>query len=121
MSTSQGYNNQRIIVISANNLNPDVKEQIDKLRKKPMQLEERKLAVFTLINGEVTSIFNASKNSKEFVENNLSTYNASSSIQIFLIGLDQSVKQVFSEIVEPSTLFEIIDGMPMRKAEMKNN
>ena len=54
MSLSQGFNNQRIVVISANELTPKVKEQIDKLRKKPLQLEERKLAVFTLIDGEAT-------------------------------------------------------------------
>ena len=121
MSLSQGFNNQRIVVISANELTPKVKEQIDKLRKKPLQLEERKLAVFTLIDGEVTSIFNVKEDSKYFVENNISSFTTSSSFQTFLIGLDQSIKQKYLDIVEPKILFEIIDSMPMRQAEMKKN
>jgi hypothetical protein len=117
----QDFNDRRIIVLSADDLNSEVKEQIDKLRKNPVKLEERKLAVFTLIDGEVTSIFNASKNSKAFVENNKKSYPTSSSIRVFLIGLDRTVKQSFSEVIEPRKIFEIIDSMPMRQAEMRRN
>jgi hypothetical protein len=117
----QDFNDRRIIVLSADELNSEVKEQIDKLRRNPMKLEERKLAVFTLINGEVTSIFNASKKSKAFVENNKKSYPTSSSIRVFLIGLDRTVKQSFSEVIEPREIFEIIDSMPMRQAEMRRN
>ena len=121
MNMSQDFNDRRIIVLSAEDLNSRVKEQIDKLRKNPMKLEERKLAVFTLVNGEVTSIFNASKKSKIFVENNKTSYPTSSSIHVFLIGLDQTVKQTFSEVIDPREIFEIVDSMPMRQAEMRRN
>jgi hypothetical protein len=40
-------------------------------------------------------------------------------MQSYLIGLDQSIKKVFTGVVDPKTVFDIIDRMPMRRAEMR--
>ncbi|WP_019038190.1 DUF4174 domain-containing protein [Psychroflexus tropicus] len=121
MNLTQGFNDKRIIVISSTEINSAVKEQIDRLKKESLQLEERKLAIFTLIDSEVTPIFNANKASKAFVEKNKSRYNSSLSFEMYLVGLDQGVKRTFKELVLPIQIFEIIDSMPMRRAEMNKN
>jgi hypothetical protein len=41
--------------------------------------------------------------------------------QIKLIGLDGTVKQTSLEILMPQDIFEIIDAMPLRQMELRNN
>lgn len=38
---------------------------------------------------------------------------------VLLIGKDGGLKARYPYTVEPSKLFELVDGMPMRKAEMR--
>lgn len=45
---------------------------------------------------------------------------ASGSRGISLIGKDSGLKQVWSEAIENSALFEVIDAMPMRQREMRS-
>jgi len=44
----------------------------------------------------------------------------SSSISIFLIGLDGGIKYHWNHQIEPRNIFEKIDAMPMRIGETKN-
>jgi hypothetical protein len=38
-----------------------------------------------------------------------------------LIGLDQSLKKTFKGLVNPQQIFNQIDDMPMRQAEIRRN
>ena len=46
-------------------------------------------------------------------------YSVSEDFMVILIGRDGTEKERFSEPVEPASLFDIIDQMPMRRREMK--
>lgn len=121
MNTPQGFNDRRILVIAASENTSEVINQIDILQKNALELEKRRLSVFTLIDGEIKPMINSSKQSEKFVEKNKAEFTATSNPKIYLIGLDQSVKQTFSNFVQPQQIFKIVDSMPMRKAEMRKN
>lgn len=121
MNTPQGYNDRRIIVISASELNDEVENQIEKLRDHNEALMERRLAVYTVIGDEVQSIYNSSQESKKLVNGNKSEYQTTSIPKIYLIGLDRTTKKTFSKFARPKEIFDIVDSMPMRKAEMRRN
>ena len=46
-------------------------------------------------------------------------YSVSDEFTVILIGKDGTEKERFSEPVEPASLFNLIDQMPMRRREMK--
>ncbi|NEV93264.1 DUF4174 domain-containing protein [Psychroflexus sp. YR1-1] len=121
MNIPQGFNDRRIIVIADSEFTGDVKRQIDTLKEKTGELEERRLAIFTVIDGEMEAVFNPSEKSKAFIEENKANYTVGATLQVYLIGLDKTVKQTFRSLVQPEQIFEIVDDMPMRKAEMRKN
>lgn len=121
MNIPQQYNDRRIIVITAAENNTEVKNQIKSLKKKEKELLERRLAVFTKINRELNSVFNTTEQSEKFLERNPKRYKEASTPKIYLIGLDKSTKETFASFVKPQQIFEIVDGMPLRQAEMRND
>lgn len=122
MNTPQGYNDRRIIVVAASENNSEVENQVDWLKKNSDELEDRRLAVFTLIEDEVKAEINPSEQSEKFVkENKADLKTTSATPQIYLIGLDKSVKKTFTKFVQPQDIFEIVDQMPIRQAEMRKN
>lgn len=121
LKAPQEFNDRRIIVISASKFTSEINDQIDSLKKSSKGLKERKLAVFTQIDGEIKAIFNTTEQSKKFVEKNKAKYVASSTPEIYLIGLDKTIKQKFTKFVYPRQVFAIVDNMPMRRAEMRRN
>ncbi len=121
MMPSQGFNDKRILVLTAKEMTPEVTEQLDRLQKNSLELEKLRLAVFTLINGEVKAITNSSDKSLEFVTKNKDDYTETSTLTLYLIGLDQGLKKTFKGLVNPQQIFNQIDNMPMRQAEMRRN
>lgn len=50
----------------------------------------------------------------------LETYNIAQNYEgVLLIGKDGGLKAKYDFVVAPSVLFELVDSMPMRKAEMR--
>jgi len=121
MMPSQGFNDKRILVLTAKEMTPEVVEQLDRLQKNSLEVEKRRLAVFTLINGEVKVIINSSDKSLDFVTKNKDNYTETSTLTLYLIGLDQGLKKTFKGLVNPLQIFNQIDSMPMRQAEMIRN
>jgi hypothetical protein len=121
MMPSQGFNDKRILVLTAKEMTPEVTEQLDRLQENSLKIEKRRLAVFTLINGEVKVIINSSDKSLEFVTKNKDNYTETSTLTLYLIGLDQSLKKTFKGLVNPQQIFNQIDDMPMRQAEITRN
>ena len=121
MMPSQGFNDKRILVLTAKEMTPEVTEQLDRLQENSLEIEKRRLAVFTLINGEVKVIINSSDKSLEFVNKNKDNYTETSTLTLYLIGLDQSLKKTFKGLVNPQQIFNQIDDMPMRQPEIRRN
>ena len=121
MMPSQGFNDKRILVLTAKEMTPEVTEQLDRLQENSLKIEKRRLAVFTLINGEVKVIINSSDKSLEFVTKNKDNYTETSTLTLYLIGLDQGLKNTFKDLINPQQIFNQIDDMSMRQAEIRRN
>lgn len=108
----------RVLLIFTDDKNADkFKNQIKILSENKKGLKERKLVVYQFTKNEFTTNFNevwSSSNSlfKKIVNNK-------DSFKVILLGLDGGIKLEQDRILSPEKLFTIIDGMPMRKNELK--
>ena len=90
----------------------------DLFQKEKVGLKERKLKIYQFAEGDFKYGFfdswkKSTLNIKRFFEKE-------ESFKIVLIGLDGGIKLKQNTILTPEKLFAIIDGMPMRKRELKN-
>jgi len=110
----------RILVVYSNEIELDlIAEQFDVLTKSQNELSERKILLLHLHKNRYKTVFPEDlqwKRSSLKEDLNIST---GTNFEVFLIGLDGSVKLRQQEIIQPEKLFSLIDGMPMRKAEIK--
>ncbi len=108
-----------ILIIAENDQLTAYKDQIQFLSQQRVELEDRNLVVYKLLmDGQST-----------YQENNINTTKAQKLIQnykkksdpflLLLIGKDGGVKLKSTTPVSPNDLFALIDGMPMRRAEMR--
>ena len=108
----------RVLQIFTDDKNSDAfKHQIAILSEHKKGLEERKLVVYQFSKNEVTKNFNevwSASNSlfKKYVKDN-------ERFKVILLGLDGGIKLEQNSILSPEKLFAIIDGMPMRRNELK--
>jgi len=108
-----------IILLKEPNLNSDwLKAQVKRLQSDIGELNERQLLVFIICDGviydieENTTDLNAEIITKEY---ELANFEG-----LALIGKDGDVKLKEAFIVNPKTIFELIDSMPLRQVETKN-
>jgi hypothetical protein len=110
----------RILLILSSDINSDVfNSQIKTIKENSEGLDERKLVVYKVVPEDYelvhknnswindTKIFNTYKRTKKVFE-------------VVLIGLDGGVKLRQTKYLSPEKLFAIIDGMPMRRSEIKS-
>jgi hypothetical protein len=108
----------RVLLIFTDDKNADdFKNQIKILSENKKGLKERKLVVYQFTKNEFTTNFIevwSSSNSlyKKFVNNK-------DRFKVILLGLDGGIKLEQDRILSPEKLFTIIDGMPMRRNELK--
>ena len=87
---------KRVLVITADSRqSPILKKQVFAIGAQDDAFEERKLVLVTTINPSIP-------------------------FEIKLIGLDGGVKLEQTTILQRKELFSLIDGMPMRKQEIRN-
>jgi hypothetical protein len=113
----------RILVIYASDTN-DAKnqEQQNKYNLSKAEYYERDLLVFRLSDNNLRNLTNSIYMGtnisalKEFlsIENN-------DNFKVFLIGKDGSIKLQSEQVLSNQKLFTTIDGMPMRRNEMRGN
>lgn len=109
----------RIILLKEPNLDSDwLKAQIKRLQSDVGELNKRELIVFIISDGVVYDI---DKNKTDLEASKIKNQYAISDFNgLALIGKDGSVKLKEAFIVNPKTIFELIDSMPMRQEEIKN-
>ncbi|MDX1462660.1 MAG: DUF4174 domain-containing protein [Marinirhabdus sp.] len=106
----------RIIVVSSSTFeNQEAKEQLQLLKKDTGALDERKLVIYHVTNSGYTVDFS------EDIQVSEKTQFAIESFQVSLIGLDGTEKFHATEVQPAAKFFTLIDAMPMRRAEMKND
>ncbi|TAI46773.1 DUF4174 domain-containing protein [Flagellimonas allohymeniacidonis] len=96
---------KRLVVLVSKDFNDSIpKVQLDLLDQEKERMKDRDMLVLrTSAKSEALGEFSISNNFEG----------------VLLIGKDGGIKARYPFIVEPSKLFEIVDGMPMRKAEMR--
>ena len=110
MSFSQSINEyqwkNRLIVLVSNTSNSSELNQQNKIfEQNQQQLQERDMILLT-----------RTSNSKD-----LASFSLDKNFQgVLLIGKDGSIKLKKSFLIEPQMVFDLVDTMPMRRAEMRN-
>lgn len=94
----------RLVILVGDKNEPLFKKQEEKLIKLQKELDARQIILFQG-NSEIINQLSVDK-----------TFHG-----LILIGKDGGVKLKEQFIVEPKLLFSLIDGMPMRRAEIKQN
>lgn len=115
---------KRILILCDQSLKSNnLKVQLEVLQSEEQALKERDLLLFLLANDGIYKP-DGTKTTLS-LENTRSRWNFSTDFTgVLLIGKDGGVKLKQAFIVKPEKIFALIDGMPMRRAEMgksKNN
>lgn len=109
----------RVLLLIVDNLNSEkLTAQIEALKTKNEGLKERKLVIYQVFP-EYYSLINEENNLHKSAKI-YNKYNTSEkSFKLVLIGLDGSVKLFQNNTLSAQKLFAVIDGMPVRKRELK--
>jgi hypothetical protein len=108
----------RVLIIESENAQNELyQQQIKALKNDTKGLKERKLVIYSYFNdGYKTGFSEIIKPFKIKVKRKGKTY-----FSVALIGLDGGKKLQQKSILTKEKLFAIIDGMPMRRRELKKN
>lgn len=117
---SHQWENRLLLVITDDNNSKIYKNQIRALKNNEIGLEERKLLVYQVKKDSYKIGF--TKNNCWQKSNSLyKTYQKNTPFEILLIGLDGGIKLRQSKLLNCKDLFSIIDVMPMRSNELREN
>jgi len=110
----------RVLLLYTNNLmHPQYQKMEEALLREEKEAEARKLVVYTILGQKVSHGLPAGD-----WQDNLPVREASQNLRqgfgLALIGLDGEVKYRSTSAVRLDELWALIDGMPMRRAELKN-
>jgi hypothetical protein len=115
------WNNRVLLVFSPNNTYTDLTRTMEMVQNNRGGISERDLKVFQVLenigNSSGDNVLQ-SDDAQDLRERFKVSPNEYKSI---LIGKDGTEKMRTGEVVTAKRLFEIIDAMPMRKLEMKDN
>jgi hypothetical protein len=108
------WKNRVLLIIDTNNNLPVRDLQVNKFVSRNDEMEERDLVLLVCTGKEVLD--------KDGLKTDIDPHKISyGEFQgVILIGKDGGVKLRKKFIVEPKEIFDLIDQMPMRRAEMKN-
>jgi hypothetical protein len=109
----------RVLIVTATSTKL-VEQQIGLLSKDLKGLKERKLVVYKVNPNQYTKGID----SQNWVANQTlysKLKQTQKDFEVILIGLDGGVKLRQTELLSLEKLFALIDGMPMRRAEIKRN
>ncbi len=116
--SSHKWENRVLIVLTEDSGNPLLKKQIEELEKHTAGLSERKLIVYI----STPQKFKKGLDSESW-ETSSEIYsqfkNSKSDIEIILVGLDGGVKSRNGDFTPAQNIFALIDGMPMRRQEIR--
>lgn len=114
------WKNRLVIVFEDSKNDTIYQKQIAALKSDLGALEERKLLLLQNSDNKITDQYGSIYNN-ELLADIESLRKQKDHFEILLIGLDGGVKLRNSTLVSQKNLFTLIDGMPMRKAELKKS
>lgn len=109
----------RIILLKDADVKSDwLQAQLKRLQSNSKALLEREVVIFLLAD---KAVYDEDHNKRSLRADAIITkYDLSSFQGLILIGKDGGIKLKEEFIVNPSEIFELIDGMPMRRTEMSD-
>lgn len=114
------WKNRVLLIISDNETSDNYQNQILKLEAAQDGLIERKVLVYNVLPNK----YKVSTNASNWIASSVlfnSFMDTNDAFTVILIGLDGTVKLKKEGMLTTKTLFELIDSMPMRQAEMRKN
>lgn len=121
------WENRILLVISEDFENGKIPlkffNQIKELNKNRDGLKDRKVVIYNVLPTKYQIINTINRKEKDWIKSDslFVSYNQEKApFKVILIGLDGSIKETRTGFFSSQELFAIIDGMPMRKAEMKS-
>ncbi|MAO65204.1 MAG: hypothetical protein CL666_09420 [Balneola sp.] len=110
-----------LLVFSPNTYNPDFRDQAKQLKNARKGINERDLKVFYVLQESSASVKGDVLEGDE-TSDLLTEFDVSSGdFVVILVGKDGTKKLQTEESISSDRLFEVIDDMPMRKLEMKED
>lgn len=107
-----------LLVISDDSLNEKYLEQLKEFQYHKSGLNERKLVIIEVLKNKYR--IDEVGQSWKFSNSLYKKYsNTESGFQIILIGLDGGVKVRKYDVLQAENLFSKIDGMPIRRSELR--
>ena len=113
------WENRVLLVFADDKNSEELKEQIQVFESNIKELKERKLVVYQIL----PTLFNFNfDESWQTTSKYYRKFNADKTkFKVILIGLDGGIKLEQKQVLSKEKLFSLIDGMPMRKREIRNN
>ena len=113
------WEDRLLLVLAEDATDENFQNQLKILRENSKGLEERKLVVYQILPGK----FKKGLKEETQWQQNKDLYKkykpGNSNFQIILVGLDGGQKLKESEVLPVQTIFNTIDAMPMRQAEIR--
>ena len=110
----------RLVLIIAEEKTEKFQQQLTELQKHQQGLKERKLVVYKILPEKYSTGFQE-ENWKSSTELYGKYKVKNSDFRVMLIGLDGGEKLEQTEVLSIEKLFNTIDSMPMRQAELRKN
>lgn len=113
------WENRVLLLLSTEISQEDLGQQISEIRSNRKEMEERKLITFLLTPDQSYMGFNfdESLSNRDIYRKYKVTEGP---FEMVLIGLDGGVKKRYTGYEDLAKIFAVIDGMPMRRAELKS-
>lgn len=117
LSTHQ-WKNRLVLVLTNDATDMNYQNQLKIFQAEAEAIKERKLLIY-----HITPTRYCTENDNKKWHNSSKLYTnykqTNAPFEVILIGLDGRIKLTQNEILQTDKLFAIIDGMPMRRAELR--
>lgn len=112
------WENRILLIYSEDTNSKNTEHQKLILQEHQKEINERKIVVYQFTKEQFNFNFKGKwKNSNSLYQKYIKK---STPFKILLVGLDGGIKLEQNSIISSEKLFTIIDGMPMRKRELRN-
>jgi len=120
LAVSTGAAAVRTVVVHADaSSNADYSSQVRALIDSADGLRERDMVVLSIIGTETAKVLVGSERQPQLHRPLASNHPTRTGFYVTLIGKDGQEKFGSDELVDPEVLFSLVDGMPMRRQEMR--
>jgi len=118
--TKHQWKDRVLLIVTDNPNSKEFQKQVKTLKHQETELKNRKLIIYQITPSEYKMGFSEEKKwiKNDKLYNNTKTID--NSFEVILIGLDGGEKLRQNELLSADKLFDVIDGMPMRRSEIEN-